>query len=58
MTGERRRAAEVFDLAGRVVWVTGSSRGIGAGIARQLADHGATVVVHGRKPGSTDAIAD
>ena len=56
VTGERRRAAEVFDLGGRVVWVTGSSRGIGAGIARHLADHGATVVVHGRKPGSTDAV--
>ena len=56
VTGERRRAAEVFDFAGRVVWVTGSSRGIGAGIARHLADHGATVVVHGRKPGSTDAV--
>ena len=46
MTGERRPAAEVFDLTGRVVWVTGSSRGIGAGIARHLAGHGATVVVH------------
>ena len=49
-------AADVFDLTGRVVWVTGSSRGIGAGIAIHLARHGATVVVHGRKPGSTDEI--
>jgi NAD(P)-dependent dehydrogenase (short-subunit alcohol dehydrogenase family) len=47
-------AADVFDLTGRVVWVTGSSRGIGAGIAAHLARHGAAVVVHGRKPGSTD----
>jgi NAD(P)-dependent dehydrogenase (short-subunit alcohol dehydrogenase family) len=49
-------ASEVFDLSGRVIWVTGSSRGIGAGIARHLASHNATVVVHGRKPGSTDGI--
>lgn len=45
-----------FDLSGRVVWVTGSSRGIGAGIATHLARHGVTVVVHGRSPGSTDAV--
>ena len=38
------------------MWVTGSSRGIGAGIAVHLARHGATVVVHGRKPGSTDEV--
>jgi NAD(P)-dependent dehydrogenase (short-subunit alcohol dehydrogenase family) len=42
-------AAEAFDLAGNVIWVTGSSRGIGAGIARHLARHHATVVVHGRR---------
>jgi 3-oxoacyl-[acyl-carrier protein] reductase len=39
-------------LQGKVAWVTGSSRGIGAAIARQFADAGATVVVHGR-----DAVA-
>ena len=37
-----------LDLNGRVIWVTGSSRGIGAGVARHLAQMGATVVVHGR----------
>jgi meso-butanediol dehydrogenase / (S,S)-butanediol dehydrogenase / diacetyl reductase len=52
----RPTAAEVFDLTGQVMWVTGSSRGIGAGVARHLADHGAAVVVHGRRPGSTDAV--
>jgi 3-oxoacyl-[acyl-carrier protein] reductase len=32
----------------RVVWVTGSSRGIGAAIARLFAENGAKVAVHGR----------
>jgi NAD(P)-dependent dehydrogenase (short-subunit alcohol dehydrogenase family) len=41
-------AAEAFDLTGGVVWVTGSSRGIGLGVARHLHAHGATVVLHGR----------
>lgn len=37
-----------FDVANRVVWVTGSSRGIGRGIAAHLAAQGAAVVVHAR----------
>jgi 3-oxoacyl-[acyl-carrier protein] reductase len=35
-------------LKDRVAWVTGSSRGIGAAIARLFAEHGAKVAVHGR----------
>jgi 3-oxoacyl-[acyl-carrier protein] reductase len=35
-------------LDGRVALITGSSRGIGAAIARTLALHGAAVAVHGR----------
>ena len=35
-------------LQSKIAWVTGSSRGIGAAIARLFADEGASVVVHGR----------
>ena len=40
-------------LAGKVAWVTGSSRGIGRVVADHLASLGASVVVHGTTPTST-----
>lgn len=39
---------ETFNLTGRTALVTGSSRGIGASIAKALAGAGAHVVIHGR----------
>ncbi len=46
-----------FSLDGRVAVVTGASKGIGASIARGLAEFGATVVVSSRKQEVVDDIA-
>jgi len=46
-----------LQLDGKTVLVTGSSKGIGAGIARKLAREGAIVVVHGRDRAQADDVA-
>ena len=38
----------LFDLAGRIALITGSSQGIGFGIARGLGQAGATIILNGR----------
>ncbi|CAN5248372.1 SDR family NAD(P)-dependent oxidoreductase [soil metagenome] len=45
-------------LQGKVALVTGSSSGIGVGIAHVLADEGVSVVVHGRDAGRAQKTAD
>jgi len=40
----------LFDITGRLAFVTGSSRGLGLALATGLAQHGARVVLHGRDP--------
>lgn len=45
-------------LSGRVILVTGSSRGLGKACALAFAAHGATVVLHGRHAKTLDAVYD
>ena len=45
-------------LAGKVAWVTGSSRGIGRVVAGHLASLGARVAIHGTTPTSTRAFGE
>ena len=46
---------EADDLAGRVVVITGGTKGIGIGLARHLGGRGASVVVTGRRQDGVDA---
>lgn len=50
--------ANLFDLTGQVAVITGSSRGIGKAIARQMATHGAKVVISSRKQEACEAVAE
>jgi NAD(P)-dependent dehydrogenase (short-subunit alcohol dehydrogenase family) len=43
------------DLTGRAAIVTGATRGIGFGIAKELAERGASVCITARKPAELDA---
>ncbi|MCB1545001.1 MAG: SDR family NAD(P)-dependent oxidoreductase, partial [Rhodoblastus sp.] len=47
-----------FDLAGKVALITGSTMGIGLGVARVLAEAGAHVVISSRKAEDCARIAD
>ncbi|MBW0236217.1 SDR family oxidoreductase [Pseudomonas sp. D1HM] len=49
---------QLFDLEGKVVLVSGASRGIGEAIAKLLAQQGAHVIVSSRKLEGCQAVAD
>lgn len=51
-------AASVFDVAGRVVLVTGASSGLGARFAEVLAANGARVALAGRRKDELDRMAE
>jgi NAD(P)-dependent dehydrogenase (short-subunit alcohol dehydrogenase family) len=46
-----------LQLSGKTALITGSSKGIGEAIARQLAAEGASVIVHGRDQALTERVA-
>lgn len=49
--------SDLFDLTGKVAIITGSSRGIGLASAKRMAEHGAKVVISGRKQQGCDEAA-
>ncbi|WXL27589.1 SDR family oxidoreductase [Ectopseudomonas mendocina] len=49
---------QLFDLDGKIAFVSGASRGIGEAIARLLAQQGAHVIVSSRKIEGCQAVAD
>jgi NAD(P)-dependent dehydrogenase (short-subunit alcohol dehydrogenase family) len=49
---------QVSQVAGRVALITGASAGIGAGLARMLANAGARVVVAARRRNALDQVAE
>ncbi|WP_110649023.1 glucose 1-dehydrogenase [Salinicola peritrichatus] len=50
--------SSLFDIRDRLALVTGSTRGLGSALARGLAEHGARVILHGRRLEAVRQAAD
>ena len=48
----------IFDLTGKIAVITGSSKGIGRAMAKEIARHGATVIISSRKADICERVAD
>ncbi len=55
---DKKPLANLFDLSGKVAIVTGSGSGLGACVARGLAQHGAKVVICGRTVSEIERVRD
>lgn len=53
----KKMTKDKFDLTGKVAILTGATKGIGEGMARGLAEYGATVVISSRKQEAVDKVA-
>jgi len=51
-------SADLFDLTGKIVLVTGGSRGLGLAMVRGFAEHGADVIIVSRKLEACEAAAE
>lgn len=48
---------DLFDLSGKIAFITGATKGIGRATANAFADHGATIAITGRKEADAFAAA-
>lgn len=58
LDSQAKTVDRLFDLDGRVALITGASKGIGAAIARALAEAGAHVILSSRKQEAVSAVAE
>jgi NAD(P)-dependent dehydrogenase (short-subunit alcohol dehydrogenase family) len=54
---EWESGVSLFDLSGKVVAITGATKGIGLGVAEEMAAQGARIVVSSRDPDACNAVA-
>ena len=55
MTTNSSSDPENFSVAGKVIWITGASRGIGAAVTNQLARSGARLILQARNRSGLEA---